>query len=530
MSDAFTPPLGVPANQSTPGQPEPAPAVPASPPSTALVSLRLGDRGIQIKDSGELYRFADMALKGKMVPASYTTMGQVAIGMMMALEMGLPPLAGLRMIAVIKGTPSIWGKGSYALAMDHPLYEDHQVTWQIGEGPEMEFPPEYSPGYFNEQGEYVEGDLIPDTLRCICRAFRKGAKKPFSQKFSVADAKTAGLWMRKGKSGAEMPWSSYWSTMLYHKAVGNALEMAVPEAFIGLTNAPPEEMLRITSQQESDKVESIPDRPMTLKPSNRSAPAAAGNTTEASLKSDEPVDASFTVVSDGTAPAAPAPEGKPKKSRKSTKEEINPQDKPAPEPEPEIPETSQPEPGEESDEPTWTVNQMMKEFRESNPLHTRARMTEDNDKVRWVKCDCGAAWKVNPVGSVLTFPITHPGDGTCEPSDKPAAPEKAPFKYAPMEIPGICATHQAFLDEIKGGTKSDVAEVMSILQRKLSSTKDKTLLLEIQYLVEAACVRYLEHDRSVTGKTKVAGWINDVKTKMLPGRIEVLREFLKQIG
>jgi hypothetical protein len=77
--------------------------------------------------------------------------------------------------------------------------------------------------------EAVEGD--GDQMVATCVAKRRGYPAPSAVKFSVADAKKAGLW---GKSG---PWTQYPKRMLQLRARGFALRDAFPDVLKGLVTA-----------------------------------------------------------------------------------------------------------------------------------------------------------------------------------------------------------------------------------------------------------------------------------------------------
>jgi hypothetical protein len=70
-----------------------------------------------------------------------------------------------------------------------------------------------------------------DNLTAVCEAKRQGYPAPTTVRFSVADAKKAGLW---GKSG---PWTQYPSRMLQLRARGFALRNAFADALRGLVTA-----------------------------------------------------------------------------------------------------------------------------------------------------------------------------------------------------------------------------------------------------------------------------------------------------
>jgi hypothetical protein len=120
-------------------------------------------------------------------------------------ELGLGPMQSLQCIAVINGRPSIWGDAALALVQSSAVCE--YVVEELEEGKEGE------------------------TLVAVCTAKRRGYPKPTVVRFSVADAKKAGLW---GKSG---PWTQYPKRMLQLRARGFALRDAFPDVLKGLVTA-----------------------------------------------------------------------------------------------------------------------------------------------------------------------------------------------------------------------------------------------------------------------------------------------------
>jgi hypothetical protein len=112
-------------------------------------------------------------------------------------------MQSLQCIAVINGRPTIWGDAALALVQSSPVCE-----------------------FISEA---VEGD--GDQMVATCVAKRRGYPTPSAVKFSVADAKRAGLW---GKSG---PWTQYPKRMLQLRARGFALRDAFPDVLKGLVTA-----------------------------------------------------------------------------------------------------------------------------------------------------------------------------------------------------------------------------------------------------------------------------------------------------
>ena len=171
--------------------------------SGTLVTQGSNSTAIQITSFDQLQRFAQIASKSGMVPTQYVNKPDaVFIAVQMGSELGLAPLQSLQNIAVINGRPSIWGDALLGLVKASAVCDD--VI------------------------ESIEGD--GDNMVAICVAKRKG-KSPVTSRFSIQDAKSAGLW---GKAG---PWKQYPSRMLQMRARGFALRDAFPDVLRGLITA-----------------------------------------------------------------------------------------------------------------------------------------------------------------------------------------------------------------------------------------------------------------------------------------------------
>jgi hypothetical protein len=118
-------------------------------------------------------------------------------------EIGLSPMQSLQNIACINGRPAIWGDAALALCLASPVCDGIH--------------------------ELIEGD--GDNMTAVCQTSRKGKDANVVGRFSVADAKRAGLW---GKTG---PWTQYPKRMLQMRARGFALRDAFPDVLKGLVTA-----------------------------------------------------------------------------------------------------------------------------------------------------------------------------------------------------------------------------------------------------------------------------------------------------
>ena len=149
----------------------------------------------------EAMRFSDMLAKSSMVPKAYQGKPEdVLVAVQWGKELGLAPLQALQNIACINGKPSVYGDAAMALVQNSSVCENIE--------------------------EFVEGEGTPNPT-AVCVAHRKN-RTPITARFSVEDARRAGLW---GKQG---PWTAYPKRMLQMRARGFALRDAFPDVLKGL--------------------------------------------------------------------------------------------------------------------------------------------------------------------------------------------------------------------------------------------------------------------------------------------------------
>jgi hypothetical protein len=170
--------------------------------TTEMSTHRAGGLALQTFD--DAFRFAKMVAASDFPPKDFKGKPESCLlAIQHGSEVGLSPMQSLQSIAVINGRPTIWGDAALAL-----VQSSSQCLYVR---------------------EYTEGD--GDSLTAVCEVQRRGYPQPTVAKFSVADAKKAGLW---GKSG---PWSQYPSRMLALRARGFALRNAFADALRGLVTA-----------------------------------------------------------------------------------------------------------------------------------------------------------------------------------------------------------------------------------------------------------------------------------------------------
>ena len=161
-------------------------------------------RGFAPATLTEAITFSEMLSNSNMVPKAYQGKPQdILVCVQWGQELGLAPMQAMQNIAVINGKPSVYGDAMMALVQASPVCDDVE--------------------------EYFENEGTPNPV-AVCIASRKG-RKPVTVRFSVEDAKRAGLW---GKQG---PWSAYPKRMMQMRARGFALRDAFPDVLKGLISA-----------------------------------------------------------------------------------------------------------------------------------------------------------------------------------------------------------------------------------------------------------------------------------------------------
>lgn len=162
----------------------------------------------------EAYRYAQAVVAARLAPDSYNNdPSKVMLGIAAALEAGLPPMYGLRQIAIINGRPTIWGDAAMALVQSKNLLAKQTVA-EIGPG-------------FDKGGPINDW---PDEFGFVVSLWRRGQDEPYVGRFTVGDAKRARLWMNTKK----VPWIEHPLRMLPIRARSWALRDGFADALAGL--------------------------------------------------------------------------------------------------------------------------------------------------------------------------------------------------------------------------------------------------------------------------------------------------------
>jgi len=158
--------------------------------------------GLTPQNIEQMWRMAVAFSKSGMMPRGIQSPEQVFVAIEMGAEVGLAPMQAVQNIAVINGRPNVWGDAMLGLVQGSGLLEGFQ-----------------------------EKPILDTAGRVVgyeCVAKRKGINTPFSHRYTVDDAKTAGLW---GKTG---PWTTVPTRMLQMRARSWTLRDGFADVLKGL--------------------------------------------------------------------------------------------------------------------------------------------------------------------------------------------------------------------------------------------------------------------------------------------------------
>lgn len=158
-------------------------------------------RGLALATFDDAFRFAKMVAASDFAPKDFRGKPESCLlAIQHGSEIGLSPMQSLQSIAVVNGRPAVYGDTALAVCIGSTVCE-----------------------YVRE---HIDGD--GEQAVAVCEAKRRGYEKATVVRFSVADAKKAGLW---GKAG---PWTQYSRRMLQMRARGFALRDTFPDVLRGI--------------------------------------------------------------------------------------------------------------------------------------------------------------------------------------------------------------------------------------------------------------------------------------------------------
>lgn len=154
-------------------------------------------KGLDYESFIGLWKLSKLLVASGMVPkvkdgtSHEERVSQIAICVARGKTVGLDAFQSVESIVPINGRPMIWGNAPLAICRQHPqwLEKGFDEYWEV-KGQRQDS----HPAKFDD-----------DSITAVCETLRDGATKPLVRKFSVADAKRAGLWGATGKLYGSYP-------------------------------------------------------------------------------------------------------------------------------------------------------------------------------------------------------------------------------------------------------------------------------------------------------------------------------------
>lgn len=210
--------------------------------------------GVAPKSIEEAWRLSKFIAASELVPKGYQGRpSDVLVAIQYGMEVGLPPMAALHSIFVTNGRPQLWGDGLLAVVMGSPKYADHEEYYIVE-------------GKRKDAHELEPVDLSKDDTRAVTTFWRSDSKRPRTAAFSIAKAKKAGLWSKRG------PWQEYPDRMLQMRARSFAAHDCFPDVLRGVHSI--EELRDMVTPMDAPEPEP-PREVRRLSESKPAAPAAA---------------------------------------------------------------------------------------------------------------------------------------------------------------------------------------------------------------------------------------------------------------
>lgn len=191
------------------------------------------------------YRLAKMYCASGLLPKQYDKPEKVLVAMQLSHELGLKPLSAMRQIAVINGTPSMYG--------DLPL----SLCYASGK---LEYITET---HYDKDGKTIceeNGNMTAEVFGAKCVVKRKGEPSEHVSTFNLEQAQRANLIARSPV------WKSYSARMLTYRARSQALKDKFADCINGISiaeydyNVTPDAPVQI----EVEGVETVKDKAASL--------------------------------------------------------------------------------------------------------------------------------------------------------------------------------------------------------------------------------------------------------------------------
>lgn len=161
----------------------------------------------------EAWRMATIGMKSGMLPDRFKSPEAVLIASQYAAELGLMPLTGMKSIAVVKGTPCLYGDLPLALCQGSGKLESIKEIFLDTNGNEINL---------------ANKNLMAEVGAAVCIVKRRGDSEKGEYYFTMEEAKKAGL------AGSTPTWTKYPKRMLRYRARSQALKDKFADCLNGI--------------------------------------------------------------------------------------------------------------------------------------------------------------------------------------------------------------------------------------------------------------------------------------------------------
>lgn len=176
-------------------------------PKKNRIIVPVNERGLAPTDFDGMYRIAVAAASSGIIPG-FDSPEQCLIAIATGAEVGFSPMKSLQSFAVINGKATMYGDAMISLVLASGQLENMDEYFEDAQGNRI-----------HERDLPTDIDRWDDGISAVCEIKRKGMIVSYGR-FSVADAKQAGLWNKRGRTGQPTPWVTHPKRMMRYKARG----------------------------------------------------------------------------------------------------------------------------------------------------------------------------------------------------------------------------------------------------------------------------------------------------------------------
>lgn len=185
----------------------------AQTPKNPLMEMEINEGQAVISNMTQKVAMINAAIRGGMLPKRYQDVGTVLAGMQYSKEIGLGgSLVSLRQIAVVDGTPTIYGDLPLSICYKSGLLESIKEYYLDKEMKEISI---------------ENRNILSSPEVAVCELKRKDDPEKILTFFSMVDASKAGL-VGKGV------WTKYPKLMMKYRARSEALKSKFPDFLNGI--------------------------------------------------------------------------------------------------------------------------------------------------------------------------------------------------------------------------------------------------------------------------------------------------------